>query len=43
MLERATIYLAQRVDVDDGSVEHRDNPLEGIELARTPQTPRNPP
>ena len=23
------------VDVDDGSVEHRDNPLEGIELART--------
>ena len=23
------------MDVDDGSVEHRDNPLEGIELART--------
>ena len=32
---RQTRIRRNTVDVDDGSVEHRDNPLEGIELART--------
>ena len=31
--DRQTRIRRNTVDVDDGTVEHRDNPLEGVEMA----------
>ncbi len=36
---RQTRIRRKTVDVSDGTVEHRDNPLEGIEMASVLQSP----